>query len=360
MKLKPSAALTVLLFLLLFWGGMGISLPATATVGLVASGIMLTLAFAANGSKLNKPLGFYSYLAFLAVISASFLRGGLGVEGKYFLALFLGGGAFWLGFYNLQKSFSGKLTNIIILLGVIFGVMLVGYMLLGEIPVRGWNLYLFSSIYRNHNHIGDLWALVEIVAVYRIIKTKKWYWWALGLAGIFFLAVSLSRSAYVAFFAGAAFLTFKEKWSKKYSKLLIPVLVAPVLLFLGAGLFKTTLYSRLYFLQGLLGLFRHPLGVGLGNFAQVSNEAGNILSINAKAALAHNIVLEVVVGVGVLGIFFIVWLLKVLVDLFKRGDILYSALFVALTVNFFFDTTYYIPAMIWLWFVLLGLAQARK
>ena len=84
---------------------------------------------------------------------------------------------------------------------------------------------------------------------------------------------------------------------------------------------------------------------------------GNFLFSNEKTAFAHNIVLEVVVGVGVLGVFFVAWLIKVLLDIVRRGKSLYSALFVALTVNFFFDTTYYIPTMIWLWFIFLGFSQ---
>lgn len=360
MKLKSTNFLPFLVFLLLFWGGLGIILPTTAALGLVFSAVIFVFWDIVGASPIKKPLGFNLYLASLVVVLVPFFTGGLGPEGNYLLLLFLGGGAFWLVFYNLKKTFSDKLATIIVCLGVIFGLMLLGYMLMGRVPESPWNLYLFSSIYRNHNHIGDLWALVGIVALYRIIKTRKWYWWVLGVAGIFFLAVSFSRSAYVAFFAGAVFLAYRENWLRKYSKLLIPVLVAPILLFVGAGLFKTTLYSRLYFVQGILGVIKYPLGVGLGNFAEVSNEIGSQLFISSKAALAHNIVLEVVVGAGILGIFFVAWLLKVLLDLFKRGDILYCALFVALTANFFFDTTYYIPAMIWLWFMLLGLAQARK
>ena len=359
MNLKMQKALPFIFLLLLFWGGLGIALSATANLGLGVSLAALAAAYFANGRKLNMPKGHRSYLAFLAIILISFLVRGTGIEGQYFLTLFLAGGAFWLAFYNLEKAFGEKLINIILGLGIAFGALFVWYLGSGYVPEGGWNLYLFSTVYRNHNHLGDLWALVEIVILYKLVKSRAWYWWVLGLAGIFFLAASLSRSAYVAFFAGAAYLAYREKWLQKFSKILIPALAAPVLLFMIVGLFKTTLYSRLYFAQGILGAVKYPLGVGLGNFAKISNEIF-FLDAEAKASLAHNIVLEAVAGVGVFAVFFIFWLLSVLVDIVKRGNILYSALFIALTANFFFDTTYYIPAMIWLWFALLGLAQAKR
>src|SRR3990167_7815067 len=279
MKINTTTVMFFLVFLLLFWGGLGISLETTAALGIVFCVMLFAFWDILKGSK-GKPLGFDLYLAFLVVVSVPLFTGRLGEQGKYLLMLFLGGGAFWLVFYNLKKIFSDKFSTVVILLGIVFGLMLARYMLLGRVPEGPWNLYLFSTVYRNHNHIGDLWALVEIAALYKLIKTRRWYWWLLGLAGIFFLAVSLSRSAYVAFFAGAAFLAYRENWFKKYSKLLIPVLVVPILLFWGVGLFKTTLYSRGYFIQGILGFIKYPLGVGLGNFGQVSNEMGNILNVN--------------------------------------------------------------------------------
>lgn len=351
-------AFSLIFLLLLVWGGLGIALRGTVFLGLGVSSTALISAYLINKGSLKLPKGLGSYLIFLLTTFWLWLTR-REIAGEYFLVLFLTGGAFWVAFFNLKKVLSERFANLILVLGIFFGLMFVWNLLLGDNPVGGWNLYLYSNVYQNHNHLGDLWALTEIIVLRKLIKTRAWYWWVLGLAGAYFLAISLSRSAYVAFFAGAAFLAYRENWLKKYPKLVISALILPVVLFLLVGLFKTTLYSRLYFVQGLLGFFKYPFGVGMGNFGRLSNEI-LFLDEEAKAALAHNIVLEVVSGVGVWAIIFIYWLANVLKDTFRRGHVLYSALFVGLSANFFFDTTYYIPSMIWLWYMLLGLAQEEK
>ena len=43
----------------------------------------------------------------------------------------------------------------------------------------------------------------------------------------------------------------------------------------------------------------------------------------------------------------------------KEG-LIFRAIFLGLTVNFFFDSTYKIPTMIWIWFLSLGLARGKR
>ncbi len=44
----------------------------------------------------------------------------------------------------------------------------------------------------------------------------------------------------------------------------------------------------------------------------------------------------------------------------KQKDYLLSALWIAMTVNFLFDFTYFVPAMLWIWFWLLGTQNINR
>jgi hypothetical protein len=98
----------------------------------------------------------------------------------------------------------------------------------------------------------------------------------------------------------------------------------------------------------------------MGNFREISKDPGNhILGFWGFSSVAHNIALEVLSGLGILGFVFVYWLYKVLSDLWSdksKKNILYKSVFFALTVNFLFDSTYFIPTMLWLWFTTLGLS----
>jgi O-antigen ligase len=102
----------------------------------------------------------------------------------------------------------------------------------------------------------------------------------------------------------------------------------------------------------------------MGNFRIISLDSANHLwGMDTFSFIAHNIILEILTGMGIVGFSFLVWLVVILKDVWhnNRGkDIVYQALFVALGVNFLFDTTYIIPTMLWLWFASLGLSLSRK
>ena len=358
MNLKMQKALPFIFLLLLFWGGLGIALSATANLGLGVSLAALAAAYFANGRKLNMPKGHRSYLAFLAIILISFLVRGTGIEGQYFLTLFLAGGAFWLAFYNLEKAFGEKLINIILGLGIAFGALFVWYLGSGYVPEGGWNLYLFSTVYRNHNHIGDLWAVVLLLGISRLFIKRKVYFWGLMGLGLYFLFVSYSRSGLLAFAVGAVYLFSRKDWTEKYRLLFISLVVVVCGIFLATSLGKTIFFSRPYFNQAIWGIIHYPQGAGLGNFKMVSS----LFEVGTYSSIVHNILLEVLVGVGWLGLVFVVWLVYTLWKVLKEAgsDKVFKAIFLALSVNFMFDSTYAIPTMVWLWFLSLGLSVKRN
>ena len=353
----------VLIGTLLFLGGLGIETITIQYVGVLVGFLLLILSLVWR-RKIEFPPGTLLYIIFLALMLLSIAWSKDRQTSFESLILFSGGGLFWISFYNLKKELEGGFGKLVIILGLIFGILFIVCGLLGVDSINGKSLYLQTSAYKNHNHLGDLWALVLVVVGYFLIKTQKHRYWLMALVGVYFLAVSLSRAAYVALIAGLIYLFVKQNWlakHKKAFKLFASVFVA---LFVFAGAQKVTFFSRPYFVQGIVGFVRNPQGVGMGNFSIISSDSANRLwGMSAFSSIAHNIILEILTGMGVFGFAFLAWLAIMFKNLWhnnKKKDIIYQALFVALGVNFLFDTTYYIPTMLWLWFIFLGFGQVDK
>jgi hypothetical protein len=297
--------------------------------------------------KINIPKYFYLYLLFLLTL---FMHN-LFFNGRFdYFFMFLSGGLYWLHFYNMRDWASKYFPYFLIFLGVLMFLLFIyshirGVYFLGEI-----NLFLPVSATVKHNHIGDLWSIILVWTAYMMThKIHKWNF-LLILTGIFTIVISLSRSAIVALGIGAAYIFYTLQDKKVIKKYFYAILGICFLLFICFGVGKTTLFARPYFLQGLDGLIKYPFGTGIGNFSMVSSDS----------SLAHNIILEVVSGVGVYSVVFILWLVKIFQPLFKKGgNTLYIALFLTLSANFMFDTTYTVPTMLWLWFATLALIEPQ-
>ena len=117
-------------------------------------------------------------------------------------------------------------------------------------------------------------------------------------------------------------------------------------------------------LQAIVGFIHNPWGVGIGNFVQVSqNPENHLWGLGGHSAVTFNIILEILVGMGVFGFSFLAWFVRIITSLLQvplRGVPLYRAIFLALTANFFFNSTYFVPTMLWLWFGSLALSQRRN
>jgi hypothetical protein len=197
-----------------------------------------------------------------------------------------------------------------------------------------------------HNHLGDLWAITLVAISYLVFMKKQKLYLLLIAIGFILIGLSLSRSAILSIVVGIGYIFHNSPPNKNYKHAFIVIGALCLLLFLYFGIYKTTLFSRPYFLEGFTSLVNTPLGIGVGNFDQVSSES----------SLAHNILIEMVTGMGIFSVVFILWLGKVFKSFLKKDtNILYEAIFIAIFVNFCFDTTYNIPSMVWLWFSTLAL-----
>lgn len=360
--MKAKKLLVFLFLALLFLGGTGFENLLVGILG-VALGTVLLLLNHFVFQKTVFPKGFSLYLLFLLfLVFSEFYRGNL-VFGLKYLLLFVGGGLFWVSFFNLKSFISKKFHYSVVILGILFALVAFYYSVSGQTWASPWGL--IGPYSKLHHHLGDYWVLVVIAAFWFMRKGIRLWHIGLLILSALILFFSLSRSAYTALLGGGAFLLFKSQAFKDKRKILISSLVfLIVVLFFGYTEFlKPALFSRPYYIQGVLGFFNNPLGVGMGNFRKISlDPAYHIWVMTGYSSVAHNIFLEVLVGTGVFAIPFFLWFYQALKDVFKvksKLETFYSASFLALTINFFFDSTYLIPTMIFLWFILLALVQKR-
>lgn len=348
----------LVLFVLLFFGGLGIEKELVQIIGtIVVFGLLIMSSFFTN--SLRRPKNFTLYIIFLGLLLASFFWSSDWKNSLEYFILFLGGGVFWLYSFNFSKHLKPYFTKLVIGLGLIFTVFFFLNYAGSETAVSSWSLHLAYSSGRDHFHLGDLWAIVLVVISYGYIKKKRILSLGLIILGTYILLLSRSRSAYFALAAGILVFLRNKAFNKK---LVLGLLALALSLFVIVGVNKPTFTNRQYFLQSLAGIYHNPLGIGMGNFSEISANPKNwIFGLSGFSSIAHNIVLEVMAGIGIFGLTFAYWLYKVSREVWegKKGDTIYKAVFFALLVNFLFDSTYFIPAMLWLWFVSLGLVQAR-
>ena len=362
-KLFGKFVLVIFAFLLLS-GGLGVETVLVQNIGVFVGILLVVLIWLQKRKILFPPFILVYSLFLLLFLINSFVISVNTKKSLEVFSLFLSGGLFWIVSYNLKKELTARFDKLIILLGLVFAGLYFYNNFFGDpSTVKPWSLYLNYSAYRNHNNIGDLWAVVLIVVIYHLLKNpRNVLLWPKTLLGGYLLYLSQSRAALVALASGVLFLGSKKGWVEKYKKVLAVFLIIASLLFLKIGAQKTTLLTRQYYIQGILGFIHNPEGVGIGNFDVISrNPENHILGLSHFSSVAHSLPLEIVSGLGILGFVFVYWLIKVLQEVWNntnKNNLVYRAVFITLFVNFFFHSTYLVPTMLWLWFGSLGLSQS--
>lgn len=298
-----------------------------------------------RGVKIEVPKYFWLYLIFL--ISLFVHQKIAGGEISFFF-LFASAGMYWIVARNLKETINKYLTIFLVIFSGLMSMLYFGALSIGISSFESNSLFLPLANGSFHNHLGDLWAITFVAVFYSFVKKRNTYnTILLGLSSIF-IVMSFSRSALISIAAGVGYICYVSREELKIKKVLwflIPILS---LLFIYFGFFKTTLFSRPYIHEGISSVIVHPLGVGVGNFNKVSKES----------SLAHNIILEIIAGMGVFSAIFAAWIVYITKSYItnKQNVVLFSAIFMAISANFLFDTTYTIPAMIWLFFISLALS----
>lgn len=293
--------------------------------------------------KIETPQNFFIYLLFLMIYVAHYaIYGGQLI----YLLIYLSAALYWLMFYNIKALLKIYFNYYLISLGLILGVLYTVARIRGIGYQAQDSLFLPVGPNILHNHIGDVWGIILIILIYKAIeKVRKWHT-PVFILGAFFMLISLSRSAIASLITGIIYIYYNSQNIRKSKIIIAFTAITASLLFVIFAIHKTILFSRPYFETAISSIVNSPLGIGVGNFYEVSTQS----------SLTHNIILEFVVGMGMFSLPFIFWLYKTFLTFNKRvSNILYKALFIGLFVNFFFDTTYIIPAMVWLWFAVLTL-----
>lgn len=313
------------------------------TASIAFSLLFIGFRFFIGKEHLKIPKGFVLYLIFVATLSIhSAIAGGK----TLYSLLFASAGLYWLIFYNFRKPASSFFVSFMAGLSLLMSALNLVAKSYGVISFPFSSLFLPVGVGVLHNHLGDLWAITFIAVFYKFIsKRETWHFPILVVAAIF-IALSYSRSSLVSLAVGVGYTLYALRGKIKTKNIYIFILSALSLLFIFFGIHKTTIFSRPYIAEGFASIWRQPLGVGVGNF----------ISISRKSSLAHNVIMEIATGLGIFSIPFLVWIVQIFkIFTVRKTDVLYLSVFLAIFANFFFDTTYTIPTMVWIWFTSLAL-----
>ena len=355
-----------LLTTLFILGGFGLDLIYFSYVAILV--LSLILIFLVSKHELVFPPRLKPFVLFLAFNLVSIFWSVNPITSYGYFLLFLSALLIWVVFYNLghegiisdQKTF----FYFICLLGLVFGLLFIFKPNPFDLKRGEFSLYFYSTLPKSHSHIGDLWAAILAASLPFYAKGKrKIRNWFLIAAGIVFLYFSKSRSAIFSMAAAFIFFAYKLKLKKDAVKSIYWGVFPLIALFIFFGAGKSTLFTRPYYFHSLLGFIKEPFGVGLGNFVFISYPLRNLIpGVSGYSYFVHNLILEIVSGMGIFSAVFIFWFIRIHRDLLEKtkvSSLVFGLAFLALSVNFMFDITYFIPTMLWLWFASLGLLQAE-
>ena len=355
--------ISLLFFLILAFGGFG-NLYIIEIAGLAVSGILfLTQFYSKKDYKFPKQTNIF--LIFIACQLVSLIWSNNIFNSIEYIVLFISSFGFWIFFYNSDNFYKKYLIKIIPILGILFFLSFFFTSVI-ELPflkkfIPENTCTLYSPYTMEHNHLGDFWAIISLIYIVGFL-TKQRFMYILGISfGLFVLVFSQSRSALMGILVSLYLFLINKNFSKetkKYFKLIVLFLIL-IFLIISAG--KVTFFSRPYYIQAIISLFKNPLGVGMGNFKYISSNITTFNFATSSAAKAHNIFFEVTSGLGILSISFIVFFVSAFREALKKKNYnLPLLIFILITVNFSFDVTYAIPTMLWLWFSTLGIALSES
>lgn len=174
------------------------------------------------------------------------------------------------------------------------------------------------------------------------------------------LALTYSRSGYLALLIGSAYLAWKSKGGKFFAR--IALLLACTIVFLprssdGEGVKlerSNSIWSRIHSWKTAIIIFsKHPvLGVGFNNYRYAQNKYGFLTDpkwqISHAGAGADSSLLFVAATTGIVGLGFYIKYLKSLYDLRSNNLDLQVALVATLTHGIFLNSLFYPAILVWI------------
>lgn len=310
--------------------------------------------------KISIPPHFPLMVMFNVVLLVYWIAFNFNSNHLNYLLLFIEGMAAWFVVYNLGNKLTKNIQLMFLLPFLFYALILFVSQIFQNRMLLLGDLFFQTTSSVSHTQIGNLAA---IVFVYFLANTQNNFYkiWdiAFYLIAVFFELYSKSRTALVAIFTALILNKYPNNIVNKLKPL---VFIAVIILILFTTQGRSVIFSRVYFIQGVSNLFSHPLGVGMGNFREISLEfykTGGILG--SYSGSAHNIFLEALSGVGLLSIPFLIFGFNIFKSvLSKKSFKSWNMVFITLSVIFFLDLTYTIPGMFMLWFISLAKSQLEE
>ena len=359
MKVLERWVLTGLLVIAWLAGGIGPDRDVVVIFGAVLAGFWLLWAYITK-RRIVFPRYFGWFCGLVGVATLSLIWSTDRLITLRYVILTAAGALWWVGAKTLAKrqGINQVVRQSILISGVIFTLLWIGNTTkLIPWEYRPSSLVAEASTYKNHNHLGDWWMVMLMMG-----GEMQLAWL---IPGLVMLWACRSRSADLGVMAGWGYLVWSGGWWQKRKRMVIGIGIALVVLFIASGLQKVTLGARDYYVQTIAGVtISNPLGVGLGNFDRISVDARtHWWGRDDYSSVVHNLPLEWMSGMGWLAIVGWIWLgfMSWQMGFETTGNRRrWRAAYWAILINFLFDTTYFLPSLWWLWFVVMGLAEGDE
>ena len=338
----------------------------TASLSIIIAAISIFIGFIYL-SKQEERIRIPKFFNLIIIFNVILFIYPLFIESKnnplYYAFMFTISSLYWVLFYNLKKGFI--ILKWIILSVPIFTSLI--YILSNTIDpeiIKFSELFFIENLSGRHYLIGNTWVFALLAIAFDNLNKFDLSKAVTYLSALFFIILANSRSAYLSLIAGLLSFSSRFNLNSKFKKITIILCILTTIFFVVSSIGRTTIFSRPYFIQSVESFVKYPLGVGMGNFEKISTEYYTKEKDLSKFSIyTHNIFLETLSGVGIFSIIFLIFIYKSIYSIFKsKGKQLdaWSIVFIAMSLNFMVDTTYTIPGMFWLWFMVYGTSQSRK
>lgn len=309
--------------------------------------------------KLFYPKLFFGYVAFLASFLANIWWSKNQLITTQHWLIFASMSFVWIYVSSHANWFKKYFLPLLLTLGMLFFIMTIASQtipLFSFVKTTPRGLVGMYSINADHFMLGDFWAVLLIVLVYRYLQSKKGWLLPFICLGMAILLFALSRSALVGFIVALAVYFSRSPGISIHWKRFFWVFVAITTLYMATQ--KSLLFNRPYYIQALAGFFAYPFGVGVGNFELISKDTQfHLLGLSGFSRVTHSLFLEFIAGMGVLGLYFWWWCYRVYMLYIKPVKLSeYSLALIALVVDFMFNPTYFVSPMWWMLGMLLPLS----
>ncbi len=334
---------------------------------------------------LKKPILFFFIISLLAFL-LSLREWGFRLSGSLYLVRWIVYACLYLAIFELVREKLVKekwISNGLLISGVIVGglgiLQYFFYPNLRNLSYLGWDSHYFRvfSTFFDPAFAGMILVLTLILMtahfweINKIEKKKKWL--VLGGAVVVYatLALTYSRSSYLAFITGFGVIAFLKRSPKFFLGILIVSIGTLILLpkqedRIGTNLVRqeTSLARIINWQQSLQIIRDYPiLGAGFNNYRQAQEKYGFLNEedkISHAGAGADSSILFTWATTGIIGLGIYLWLGLAMGNLAWRswknkksiyGLVLFSSLIALFSHSFFSNSLYYPWIMEWIWII---------